>query len=208
MKNIKDYLITENKLLSETSNHSEKDIIIAEKTMADLLVGLTFELTYKVNKKDLENTNLSFEFNPMGKEINHVIGHMIESYLNPSAILSYTNKKTGELDIDFEGNKLEIKTSHNDLEKGGKTPNHQKLYFSSQNQYEVLRNDPGALLLYIYYDFDGLKAIVKKVYLRATNMIEVTPKDKIDREGKLIEHKATNMCMTKLLPITQGNGEK
>lgn len=216
MKNIKDYLITENKLLRETSNHSENDIINAEKIMAKLLVGLTFELTYKVTKEkeDLGNTNLSFEFNPMDKEIYHVIGHMIESYLNPGAILSYTNKKTGKLDMDFEGNKLEIKTSHNDLKEGGKTPNHQKLYFSSQNQYEVLRDDPGALLLYIYYDLKGFKAVIEKVYLRATNMIEVTPKNKIDKNSKkgkksnLIERKATDMCMTKLLPITKGNGEK
>jgi hypothetical protein len=39
-------------------------------------------------------------------------------------------------------------------------------------------------------------------------MIEATPKNKIDKEGNLTKRKATNMCITKLLPITRGNGEK
>ena len=208
MKSIKD-LITENQLLSTTSNHKEIDIINAEKVMAKLLVGLTFELTFKTNNEDLGNTNLSsFEFNPMSKEINHVIAHMIESYLNPKTILSYTNKKTDKLDMTFDGNNLEIKTSYNDLTSDGKTPNNQKLYFSSQNQYDVLKNDSNALLLYIYYELSDVKATIKKVYLRAANMIEATPKNKIDKEGNLTKRKATNMCITKLLPITKGNGEK
>ena len=59
MKDIKSYLIIENKTLSTNSNHTEIDIINAEKIMAQLLVGLTFELTFKVNKEDLGNTNLS-----------------------------------------------------------------------------------------------------------------------------------------------------
>ena len=100
MKDIKSYLIIENQTLSTNSNHKEIDIITAEKIMAKLLVGLTFELTFKVNKEDLGNTNLSsFEFHPMNKEINHVIAHMIESFLNPDAIVSYTNKKTDKLNM-------------------------------------------------------------------------------------------------------------
>lgn len=206
MKSLRD-LITENQVLNTASNYKEIDIIHAEKIMAKLLVGLTFELTFKTNNEDLGNTNLSsFEFNPMSKEINHVIAHMIESYLNPNAIVSYTNKKTDKLTLN--SNNLEIKTSYNDLTQDGKTPNNQKLYFSSQNQYDVLKNDPNALLLYIYYELNDVKATVKKVYLRAANMIEATPKDKIDKEGNLTKRKATNMCITKLLPITKGNGEQ
>lgn len=206
MKSLRD-LIIENQVLNTASNHKEIDIIHAEKIMAKLLVGLTFELTFKTNNEDLGNTNLSsFEFNPMSKEINHVIAHMIESYLNPNAIVSYTNKKTDKLTLN--SNNLEIKTSYNDLTQDGKTPNNQKLYFSSQNQYDVLKNDPNALLLYIYYELNDVKATVKKVYLRAANMIEATPKDKIDKEGNLTKRKATNMCITKLLPITKGNGEQ
>ena len=209
MKDIKSYLIIENKTLSTNSNHKEIDIINAEKIMAKLLVGLTFELTFKVNKEDLGNTNLSsFEFNPMNKEINHVIAHMIESYLNPDAIVSYTNKKTDKLNMIIDGNNLEIKTSYNDLLPDGKTPNKQKLYFSSQSQYDVLKHDPDALLLYIYYELNDVKATVKKVYLRSPNMIEATAKDKIDKEGNLTKRKATDMCITKLFPITKGNGEK
>ena len=53
-----------------------------------------------------------------------------------------------------------------------------------------------------------LKQLLKKVYLRAPNMIEATAKDKIDKEGNLTKRKATDMCITKLLPITKGNGKK
>lgn len=38
-------------------------------------------------------------------------------------------------------------------------------------------------------------------------MIEATAKDKIDKEGNLTKRKATDMCITKLLPITKGNGK-
>ena len=204
MKDIKNYLIKENRVLNKKSIYDQQSIIDIEKLYANMLVGVTFSLTYKCSKPKLGNTDLnSYEFNPMSKELNHVIAHLIESYLNPEAILKYSSKVTDKLDIDL----LEIKTSDNDLTDDGKTPNNQKLYFSSISQYNNLKQE-NAILLYIYYELNNnAEATIKKVYVRTPNMIEATSGEKIDKEGNISKRKPTNMCITKLTPITKGNGE-
>ncbi len=198
-----DYIF-ENQTLMNYSNINVNAIIQLEQVFSSFLVNTKFNVKYYCSKPELCLDNNEIEFNPMGKEINHVIGHMIESYLNPKAILNYSNKKSEELDIKYFDNiKLEIKTSYNNLSKTGATPNHQKLYFSSKNQYKILSSDPNALLLYIHYELDEeLTATIKNIYLRSSNLIEATPMQKIDKTNR----KETEMCITKLIPLTYGNG--
>lgn len=203
-----DYIF-ENQTLMNYSNINANDIIKLEKLFSNFLVNTKFNVKYYCNNPELCFDNNDIEFNPMGKEINHVIAHMIESYLNPKAILNYSNKISEELDIKyFDSIKLEIKTSYNNLSKTGATPNHQKLYFSSKNQYKILSSDPNALLLYIHYELDKeLTATIKNIYLRSSNLIEATHIQKIDKTNKNVKNrKETEMCITKLIPITSGNG--
>lgn len=209
-----DYIF-ENQTLMNYSNINVNDIIELEKLFSNFLVNTKFNVKYYCSKPELCLDNNDIEFHPMGKEINHVIAHMIESYLNPKAILNYSkkysNKTSEELDIKyFDTIKLEIKTSYNNLSKTGATSNHQKLYFSSKNQYKILSSDPNALLLYIHYELDKeLNATIKNIYLRSSNLIEATPIQKIDKTNKNVENrKETEMCITKLIPITSGNGNK
>ena len=204
MKSLSFY-INENKTLSDSSVFNDQDIIRMETLFAKLLVGNTFEVSYKCSATNFIS-NDTIEFNPMGKEVNHVIAHMIESMLNPDAILKYANEKSDKLDLTKDGIELEIKTSYKDL-TDGKTPNNQKLYFSSYSQYFNLKQK-NTLLLYIYYELSqDLKATIKRVYLRPGNMIEATAREKLDKESQISLRKPTEMCITRLQPLTKGNGE-
>ena len=96
----------------------------------------------------------------------------------------------------IDGNNLEIKTSYNDLLPDGKTPNKQKLYFSSQSQYDVLKHDPDALLLYIYYERHELeKVYYYKSLIENHNMFN-------DEYKKIIEDVLDKIKTKKSLDIT------